>query len=876
MPSGFARACSKGNKRFVSSTMPPAPSGLGAAEARARLERDGPNTLPQKPPTSWAKVLLSQLVNPLIAVLAISCVVSAATGHIVDAIAIGVIVTINAVVGTVQEFRAERAVIALRSLTARRARVLRDGHRVTIPAAEVVVGDVLDLEAGDVVAADARLQQAHALSTVEANLTGESVPVEKDPAALPEGTPLAERRDHVFMGTSVATGTGYAEVVATGRATEMGRIAGLLADSETSDSPLQKRLSQLGRTLVYGCVGLVGLVAGVGLLRGMDAVEVLMSAVSLAVAAVPEGLPAVVTVALAGGVRRMSERGVLVRRLASVETLGCATVICTDKTGTLTTGVMALRETVASAEAAAVRVGDDPRAPSGELDPAAREQLLRAAVACSDAELRDDGNGEGDPTELAILRAAADEGIHRAHVEERAPRVQVQPFETTRRRMSILRDDGVLYVKGAPEVVLPLCREVSAWAEEAQLAMASRGLRVLAVATGQGPDEVGLELRGLLGLADAPRAEAMDAVAAARTAGIRVVMITGDHQVTAEAIAREMGLLREGEDPAHVVHARATAEDKTRIVQELRRCGEVVAMTGDGVNDAPSIREADIGVAMGATATELTREVSEMVLTRDDLTGIVDAIREGRRIYDNIRRAVVYLLGGNAAEILVMLGAVVAGLPLPLLPLHLLWINLVTEPLPGLALATDPAGDDLMHRPPRPPREPLLGWPQWRRVIVAAGLQSAATLAVFVWAESRFDLAHARTLAFSTLVFAILLRAPAVRSAGRPRIAVYPLLWVLVLVSLALQVLLVEIPALRGVFQLGVPNATQWLVALVLGTLPALVEWLLTRFDILPSVSSGSSSGRPPGERDAEIAQDLRAEAGASATRSSAPAVGSD
>jgi Ca2+-transporting ATPase len=509
--------------------------------------------------------------------------------------------------------------------------------------------------------------------------------------------------------------------------------------------------------------------------------------------------------------------------------------------------VMALRE---------MEVGD-----ASASDGAVEQRLLHAAVACTDAELRDDGKGEGDPTELAILRAAAAEGILRADVEERAPRVEVRPFDTVARRMSILREDGVLYLKGAPEVVLPLCREPPAWAEPGQLMMAGRGLRVLAVATGQGPHEVDLELRGLLGLADAPRPEALDAVAAARAAGIRVVMITGDHAVTATAIAREMGLVRDGEDPSEVVHARATAEDKTRIVRELRGRGEVVAMTGDGVNDAPSIREADIGVAMGNAAAELTREVSEMVLTRDDLSGIVDAIREGRRIYDNIRRAVVYLLGGNAAEILVMLGAVLAGLPLPLLPLHLLWINLVTEPLPGLALATDPASDDVLRRPPRSPSEPLLGWPQWRRVIGAAVLQAAVTLAVFAWAVDRYDLAHARTLAFSTLVFAILLRAPAVRRAGRPGIGWYPLLWLLVLASVGLQVFLVQVPVLRSVFQLGVPDLTQWLVAMVLGTLPALADGLLTRDELSPE-----SAG----------AKDLRPDVAAAATPSNAHATRSD
>lgn len=787
---------------------PSAPAGLSVAEASARLERDGPNALPQQAPRTWARTLLGQLVNPLVAVLGLSCIVSALLGHVIDAVAIGVIVSINAVVGTVQEHRAERAVIALRSLTARRARVLRGGHRVVIPAAEVVVGDLLDLEAGDVVAADARLVQSHALSTVEANLTGESVPVDKDPAPVPERTALAERSDHVFMGTSVAAGTGYAEVVATGARTEMGRIAGLLAESESSPSPLQQRLTQLGRLLVYACVGLVGLVAGVSLLRGLGGLEVMMTAVSLAVAAIPEGLPAVVTVALAGGVGRMSARGVLVRRLASVETLGCATVICTDKTGTLTTGVMELREVFGSDRTAA----------------------LHAAVACCDAEWdHAAGQGEGDPTELAILRAAAAEGIHRAQIEAQAPRVQVHPFETARRRMSILRADGVLYLKGAPEVVVPLCRDVDPECSRAQLAMARRGLRVLAVARGSGADEQDLELLGLLGLADAPRPEAAAAVRAARAAGVRVVMITGDHAVTAEAIAREMGLVGEGDDPAELIHARATAEDKTRIVERLRQRGEVVAMTGDGVNDAPSIREADIGVAMGRAATELTREVSEMVLTRDDLGGMVDAIAEGRRIYDNIRRAVVYLLGGNAAEILVMLGAVAIGWPLPLLPLHLLWINLVTEPLPGLALATDPVTGDVLRRPPRPPGEPLLGWPQGRRIFLAAVLQSILALAVFGWTLDTHGLPLARTLAFTTLVFAILLRAPAVRRAGRAGARPYPRLWLLVLASVALQGVLVGWPLLRGVFGLVVLDATQWLAALVLGMLPALVEALIAR-----------------------------------------------
>lgn len=712
--------------------------------------------------------------------------ISSLLGEVADGIAIAAILVINSLVGFFQEFRAEKAMLALRSMTAPRARVRRDGHAVTVSAAEVVPGDVLLLEAGDIVAADARLVEAHALSTNEAPLTGESTPVEKRTAPVPPNTPLAERHDSVFMGTSVATGTGLAEVAATGMLTELGKIAHLLETAEETETPLQKRLAGVGRTLLYLCVGIVAVVAILGFVRGMRWLDVFMSAVSLAVAAVPEGLPAIVTIALAIGVQRMAARHALIRRLPSVETLGCATVICTDKTGTLTTGVMAVRELW----------GPD------------HTKLLDAAAACSDAELGgDEKSGNGDPTEVALLMAAAVRGIRRPDIEQQRPRTDVHPFDSERKRMSIFRADGVLYVKGAVDLLLPLCASGADGATEANVQLAARGLRVLGVATGSIADEKDLRLLGLVGIADPPRTEAIAAVAAARAAGITTVMITGDHPVTARAIATEMGIIRPGDNPDDVVHARATPEEKLQIVRSWKAKGAVVAMTGDGVNDAPALREADIGIAMGKGGTEVTREAADMVLTDDNFASIVEAVREGRGIFDNIRKSLVYLLAGNAGELALMLAASIAGLPLPLLPLQLLWINLVTDGMPALALVMDPAEGDVLARPPRRPEEPMLGRPEWLNVAWTGLLQAATTLTVFVWALRCRSLVEARNLAFSVIVFAELFRAFASRSTTRVFwevgvITNVRLLGVVVL-SAIVQIAIHHVPAMQALFQIG-------------------------------------------------------------------------
>jgi Ca2+-transporting ATPase len=782
---------------------PAARAGLSTEQARLALAEVGPNELAHAAPTSRLRLFARQLQSPLIWLLLIACAVSAALGEVADAIAIGSIVLINAVVGFLQEYRAERALLALRSMTAPRARVQRDGHQALIAAAEVVPGDLLLLEAGDVVAADAHLEEAHALSSNEAALTGESVAVEKRVGTLPATLPPAERSDTVFMGTSIARGTGQALVVGTGMRTELGKIAHLLATAESSVTPLQQRLARLSQVLLVLCAGIVGVTAGIGLLRGQPPLQVFLSAVSLAVAAVPEGLPAVITIALAIGVQRMAARHVLIRKLPAVETLGSATVICTDKTGTLTTGVMAVRELW----------GPD------------QDAVLLAACACCDAELGpDQRGGTGDPTELALLVAGAARGILREAIESQRPRVASAPFDADRKRMSILRSDGVLYVKGAVDLLLPLCRAGTEGAAAANAAMAERGLRVLGVAVGRGPEEVDLQLLGLVGMADPPRSEAMAAVAAARQAGIRTVMITGDHPLTARAIARELGLLQPGEDAAQLVHARATPEDKLRIVRHWKQAGAVVAMTGDGVNDAPALREAHIGIAMGRSGTEVTREASDMVLADDNFASIVAAVREGRGIFDNIRKTLIYLLIGNGAELLLMLGAAVVGLPLPLLPLHLLWINLVTDGLPALALVMDPPQADVLKRPPRAPSEPLLGRAEASSILPIALLEAAVCLGTFAFGLRTSSVAHARDLAFTTLVFCELLRAFAARSPVK-------LLWevgvftnlrlvAVIVVSIAVQVAIHQIPALAALFQLQDLTLGQLAALLGLGLIP--------------------------------------------------------
>ncbi|GMU01602.1 cation-translocating P-type ATPase [Corallococcus caeni] len=778
-------------------------SGLTSQEAARRLREQGPNEIRRAEARSPVRQFLEQFNSPMIWLLLGACILSGFIGELADAVAIGTIVLFNALVGFFQEYRAERAVLALRSMTAPRARVLRDGRSRLVPAAQVVSGDVLVLEAGDVVAADARLLEAHSLATNEAPLTGESTPVEKHAVPVAPEAPLAERHDCVFLGTAVTSGTGRAEVIATGMRTELGRIAHLLESAEESVTPLQVRLAGVSRMLLFLCLGLVAVVFVLGLLHGQPWLVVLLSATSLAVAAVPEGLPAVVTIALAIGVQRMAGRNVLVRKLPAVETLGSASVICTDKTGTLTTGRMTVRELW------------------GQDGPA----LLFAAAACCDAELGEEGRtGTGDPTEVALLLAAAERGIRREDIERERPRRAVLPFDSDRKRMSILRADGVLYVKGAVDVLLPRCGSGTQGALAANEDMARRGLRVLAVATGHDTHEEELRLLGLVGMADPPRTDAIDAIAAARRAGVRTVMLTGDHPITAQAIAREMGILHAGEAPSLAVHARVTAEDKLKIVREWKARGEVVAMTGDGVNDAPALREAHIGIAMGLTGTEVTREAADMILTDDRYSSIVAAVQEGRGIFENIRKTLVYLLAGNSGELALMLGASVAGLPAPLLPLHLLWINLVTDGLPALALVMDPTDKDVLEHPPRRLEEPMLGRSQWGAVLFTGALMATVGLTTFIWTYHSRGLESARSLTFFMVIFSELFRAFAARSQTRLfwEVGAFTNLRLLgvVGVSTVVQVAIHYFPATQTLFRLEPFSWRECALAMLLGLIP--------------------------------------------------------
>ncbi len=777
--------------------------GLSDADAEQLLARDGPNAIrADAPPRAW-RTLLAQLASPLVGLLAAAAAVCALVGDTLDAAAIGAVVVIQTAVGFAQEFKAERALSALRATTAPRARVVRGGALRTIPAAEVVVGDLLALEAGDIVAADAILRDASALTTLEAALTGESLPSDKSTVRCPDDAPLAERSDRVFMGTSVAGGTGRAEVHATGGRTELGKIAEMLAAASDERTPLERRLARVARTLALVCLLVVAAVGTLGLVRGERIEDVLLMATALAVASMPEGLSAIVTVALARGVHRMAREHALVRRLAAIETLGAATVICTDKTGTLTAGRMEVR---------AVH--------------GAPHEVLAAAAACSDADLQ---SGVGDPTELALLAAAAAVGIDRRTIEATHPRVSTQPFDPHHTRMSVLRANGTVYVKGAPESVLPLCADRNGDTEAAHaraMAMAGEGLRVIAVASGPGPSLEDLSLLGFVGLADPPREAAVQAIADARRAGLRVMMITGDHPVTARAIAREMGIVRPGDDADTLVFARATPAMKLALVKDLKARGEVVAMTGDGVNDAPALREAHVGVAMGIAGTEVTRQASDIVLTTDDFASLVGAIREGRTVSDNLQKSLVYLFGGNAAELCVMLGAAVAGLPGPMTPLMLLWMNLVSESGAALALVFDAPAHDVLHRPPRPQDAPLVGAREWAEIAVIGVLDAGVVLATFSVALGPLGEATARTLAFTTLVCAELFRGFSARRRSVPFFAAKPgpspKLVAVLLGLVLLQVLLPQWALARELLRMSALSAEQSLLALGLALVPML------------------------------------------------------
>ncbi|MDP2653209.1 MAG: cation-translocating P-type ATPase [Candidatus Omnitrophota bacterium] len=805
-----------------------AATGLSATEAAQRLAANGPNELKEGKRISPLQIFLGQFKSLIIWILIAAGVISGVLGEVVDAIAILAIVVLNAVIGFYQEFNAERSIAALKKMTAPQAKVRRDGQVTIIPASGIVAGDILVLEAGDLVAADARILEAASLKCIESALTGESESVTKQPATLKQGDiPLGDRENIVFMGTSIAAGTGQSVVVATAMNTELGRIAGLLEEAGAEEgTPLQQKLDSFGRILVWVALGIVALLFGLGLLRGTKFFELTMTSVSLAVAAVPEGLPAVVTVSLALGVLRMSRRRALVRKLPAVETLGSTTVICTDKTGTLTVGEMTVRALYVSGQR--YEITGEGYGPDGEARFEGKKteaqhaapllELATGILGCNNAHLtQEEGAWKviGDPTEGALLAAGPKAGGDRERIEKELPKHHEIPFDSDRKRSTVIRrmPDGKLraFINGAPDVLLERCINLYTSTgvrpmtdEDRQnivaqnTAMAQQALRVLGSAyrdlDNDSPAnltvdavEHDLVFVGLSGMYDPPRQEAKEAVAKCRAAGIRVVMITGDHPHTATAIARELGIASDDDmaiagfeldkmtddelrqrTPKIAVYARVTAEHKLRIIRAWKANDAVVAMTGDGVNDAPAIKGADIGIAMGKSGTEVTKQASDMIITDDNFASIVAAVEEGRGIYDNIRKALQYLLAGNTGELLLMTVCVVVGLPTPLLPIHLLWINLVTDGLPALCLATDPVDPDVMKRHPHRRSERITNRSFLGTMFLTGFLTAAVAFAVYFYVLKTGTEEMARTHAFAVLVFAELLRSFGARSETKP------------------------------------------------------------------------------------------------------------
>jgi P-type Ca2+ transporter type 2C len=852
--------------------------GLTREAAAARLAEVGPNEIASGGGVAPWKLLLEQFKNVLIMILLVGVLLSIVLGHATEAIVIAVIVLLAAILGFAQEYRAEKAIEALRRMAAPTATVLRDGEELEVPARELVPGDVLLVHAGDRVSADARLTVALNLQVDEAALTGESLPVEKheEPLDNPE-LPVGDRTNMVYTGTTVTYGRGRAVVVATGMASEFGGIARMLETIERARTPLQISLDRVGVMLARAAIVVVLLVIALGLLRGQPLLEMLLFGVALAVAVVPEALPAVITISLTIAAQRMVKRHALIRRLPAIETLGSVSVICSDKTGTLTRDEMTVRKVFVAGER--LDVSGAGYEPQGEfscngsaVEPSPQlVDLLRAAVLASDATLvrgeEDQWQVRGDPTEAALVVAAAKAGLDRGELHATLPRVDEIPFTSESKRMTTLHrtDDGVAaYAKGAPEILIDGCSrlatdngDVPLGEEEREAVlstateMARQALRVLAVArradaTRQNAER-DLTFLGLLGMIDPPRTEAKQAIATCGDAGIRPIMITGDHPLTAEAIARELGILTDGRVvtgpeleamadeelergvEAIQVYARVSPVHKLRVVTALQEQGHTVAMTGDGVNDAPALKKADIGVAMGITGTDVAKEAAAMTLTDDNFASIVAAVEEGRGVFANIKKYLMYLLAANLGEIVLLLGASLLGKPLPLTAVQILYVNLATDGLPALALAVDPAERDLMRRRPRSRGTGIFTRPIVTLICIGGAWAGVMALGLFTWAlSSGRPLEEAMTMTFATLVLIEFFKAYSFRS-DRNSVLDRPFAnkWLNIAIAweLLLVVLVINVPFLQDIFGTQSLSAETWLlVAGVAFTIVPVVE----------------------------------------------------
>lgn len=812
--------------------------GLTAEEAYIRLQQNGPNELQQGESKTLFSIFLSQFSDLMIWVLIGAAIISGIVGELVDTAIILAVVLLNAVLGTIQESRAEAALEALCELAAPTANVLRDGKIMKINARELVVGDIVVLEAGDSIPADLRLIESNALKVEESALTGESVPVDKTTAVLEASLSFGDRLNMAHLGTNVTYGRGVGVVVATGMNTQMGAIAAQLTATEKEITPLQRKLNQISNVLSYIVIGIAIAVFFIGLLSGQEPLSMFLTAVSLAVAAIPEGLVAVITIVLAVGMSRMAAQGAIIRRLPAVETLGSTQIICSDKTGTLTQNRMTVKAVWSE-----------------------NPQVLFAAMGhCNDAKLDAQGRTIGDPTETALLDyLLAENKWTKADIDQRE-RIGEIPFDSGRKLSTVVvRGDSErvrIFVKGAPDVLLerciqedhqgriiPLSDERKNEIEAANEGMGSQALRVLAFAykdadgaeSFDDPQQVENDLifLGLVGMIDPARPEVKDAIATCRVAGVTPIMITGDHKVTAVAIAKELGILddsklavtgRELDQMSDseldqqvnniAVYARVSPEHKTRIVKAWQKQGKVVAMTGDGVNDAPALKAADIGVGMGITGTDVSKQAADMILTDDNFATIVTAVKEGRRIFDNIHKTVRFLLSSNTGEVLSILTATVIGWRL-LAPVHLLWINLVTDTFPALALGVEPAEDDIMTRPPRESKAPLLSWRDWLRIVFVGAAEALVTLFTFFLGNGADA---GTTMAFFTLSLSQLFAAIGFQSEWHSIVHMHPkkhpVLWLALLGSALLQLIVIIVPALRELFGLTVLTTTQWLIIL--------------------------------------------------------------
>ncbi len=858
-------------------------NGLSHELAQKVFSEIGANQLTEQKGTSPFVLFLGQFKDFIVWVLIGAACVSGFLQEWIDALAIVAIVIINAILGFIQEYRAEKSLAALRKLSNPTAKVIRDGQRQIIGSCHLVPGDLIEVEAGDSIPADSRLVWVSSnFGVQEASLTGESTPVTKTIQALEEkDIPLADRANMVYMGTSVSFGKARAMVVFTGMQTELGKIAGLVQAVGHETTPLQKKLEEFGKWIVYLCFVMVGIVFLLGWLRGGKIVDVFLTSVSLAVAAIPEGLPAVVTIALALGVHRMVKRHALIRKLPSVETLGCATVICSDKTGTLTKNEMTVQRVFVGHKVFTVTgIG---YAPTGEFlvdgnlqndKQPDLQNILLASVLCNGAQLVNNAGVYkivGDPTEGALLTLAAKAGILKEKAESEFLFVDEIPFDSERKKMTVIRkhkDHILAFVKGAPDILIADCvniyhdgtvRKLTDADKEAIARvndqLANQAMRVLAVATRELDKnlekfdakltETQLTFVGLVAMIDPPRPEVKEAITHCKAAGIKTVMITGDHKNTAVAIAKALGFFNEnslalsGEELDRLndeelfkqvknisVYARVSPEHKLRVVRAWRKHGDIVAMTGDGVNDAPAVKEADIGVAMGITGTDVTKEVADMIVTDDNFASIVSAVEEGRGIYDNIKKFIQYLLSCNAGEILVMFVATLVGLPAPLLPIHILWVNLVTDGLPALALGVDPIDPHIMKRSPRPADEKVVSKARAIAILAQGSFIAFCTLLAFVFVLyiEKEGLARARTAAFIVLACSQLFHAFNCRSTTeslfRLGILTNKKLILATGISFILQMAVVYLPFCQKIFKTEALGLFDWILVLVISSFP--------------------------------------------------------